>query len=115
MATTIITNHATMSTPTITASRNVDSTSIRARIVGTVLFLEGYVVVKAQTYTANDTVLFSTDALPSGIRFFNIFDSKAVGSTSYVGKIFANGEIKFNNTISFTANTYLFFNAAIQL
>lgn len=79
MAISTIKNQVTISTPTITASRNVDSTSIRARIVGTVLFLEGYVVVKAQTYTANDTVLFSTDALPSGIRFFNIFDSKSAG------------------------------------
>lgn len=112
-----VTSDGTISTSsdvTITEG-DVVSSSMIARKEGRTLFINGFVVAKSKTYTANDTILFTVGIAPSAIRFFQLFNYTTAGDVSYVGKINTNGNAVMNNTVTFTSNTYLFFNAAIML
>lgn len=105
---------STISTPTITIG-DVSNSNIIAKQQGDVVFLDGYVVSNAKTYTANSTVLFTTNVKPSANRFFPFFNYSSAGPAVYVAKWQADGKVVLNNTITFDSTTYLFFNAALPL
>lgn len=87
---------------------SIATSELTARREGNLLVLEGYIVVEARTYVGNETVLFTVDAAPSAIKFFNLFNA---APSLYTVKIFPNGTVTFNSNTTFTANTYLFIDA----
>ena len=93
----------------------VDNSSLYAMKQGNVVFLNGYVVMKAQTYTANSTVVFTLSEIPSAIRFIELFNITSQGSNNYVFKIDTSGNCVVNTNITFSTTTYLFVNATIPL
>lgn len=94
---------------------DVASSNLSARREGGVLVLNGYIVAKAQTYTNDVTVLFTVGSLPSSNKYFMFFNYTSSGNLVYVAKVKSDGTAVFNNTITFNATTYLFFNAVIPL
>ena len=105
---------STISTPTITPGA-VSNSNVIPKQQGDVVFLDGYVITNAQTYTANSTVLFTTNVKPSATRFFPFFNYSSAGPSVYVAKWQPDGKVVLNNTITFDNTTYLFFNAALPL
>lgn len=93
----------------------VDNSSLYATKQGNILYLNGYVVMKAQTYTANSTVVFTLSEAPSTIRFLELFNITQQGSNNYVFKINTSGDCIVNTNITFSSATYLFINATIPL
>lgn len=93
----------------------VDNSSLYAVKQGNIVYLNGYVIMKGQTYTANSTVVFTLSETPSAIRFLELFNITSQGSNNYVFKIDTNGNCVVNTNQSFAASTYLFINAAIPL
>lgn len=93
----------------------VEGSSLYAVKQGNILFLNGYVIMKAQTYTANSTVLFTLSEAPSTLRFIELFNITSQGSNNYVFKIDTSGNCVVNTNITFSAATYLFINATIPL
>lgn len=105
---------STISTPTITIG-DISNSNIIAKQQGDVVFLDGYVVSNAKTYTASSTVLFTTNVKPSATRFFPFFNYSSAGPNVYVAKWQPDGKVVLNNTITFNSPTYLFFNTALPI
>ena len=77
------------------------------------VFLEGYFVTKAMSYTMQQTTLFTlpAGAAPSDNRFFTCTG----GSPAFVVRINGNGQAQFNSNPTFSAKTYLFFTASYHI
>ncbi len=99
---------------TITAG-DIQNSTLSGKQLGNNLVVDGYVITKAQTYTVNSTVLFTTNIKPSATRYFAVFNYTSNGPVVYIAKWQTNGEVEFNNTITFSAQTYLFLNAVLPM
>ncbi len=103
-----------ISTPSIIIG-DVSNSNIVAKQQGDVVFLDGYIITNVKTYTANSTVIFTTDVKPSAPRYFAFFNYTSAGPSLYIAKWLTNGTIVMNNSITFDNATYLFFNVALPI
>ena len=92
---------------------DIVSSIIRATRHRDMVFVEGYLVTKAQTYTGQGTVLFTmpVGTRPGASRLFVLSTS----SSNFIGRVEQTGAVWFNVNYSFGSNTYLFFNFAYRL
>ena len=92
---------------------DITGSSIRVTRHRDMVFVEGYLVTKTQSYTADTTVLFTLPAAarPSGNRFFVM--SKY--ANNFIARIGTDGNAVFNSSYGFSDNSYLFFNFAYRL